>query len=173
MSAYRFFLAGLCLALPLALSGGLASADPVATFGAWTLYRGDIGHTAVTTLPGGEKFGLLCLDRNEHCVFFIKPMLPCEDGRRVPVRLQGEAGSWRLRGLCTEVETGFLLVFDEDVDALVRGSGAVEARVKMPGSSGKTLHFEITGGATAVDQAREAHARDRRDAVPTSRPARG
>lgn len=149
-------------ALLAGLSGGGATADEVATFGAWSVFEAELGDTAVTRLPAGEKFGLLCLADSDGCVYFVKPLQDCEDGRRIPVHLGGQAGVWRLNGLCAELETGFLVLFDEDLGELVRGSSSLEAWVRAPAGGGRTLRFDMLGALDAMARARAAHEERRR-----------
>lgn len=150
----RHLLSGLSLLLlPLACSLATAGAGSAA----WTVYKAGEASSAYVQQGSGEKLGLLCLSDMESCVYFLKPLLPCEDGHRVSVRLEGEAGVWRLHGLCSPAGTGMLLLFDEDLGELLNGSSRVEVSLQSPAGGRKTMYFSTQGAAEATMRAREHH----------------
>lgn len=147
--------------LPALLVAGPALAEKERDIEAWSTYIADDARTAVTVLEAGERFGLVCFLENEGCAFFVKMLLPCEDGQRSGVWLEGEPGRRLLQGLCAEGPTGHVFFFDENLEALVQDSTVIKASVARPGGGRKAVNFSTAGALEAMRQVRAAHAETR------------
>lgn len=130
------------------------------TIGAWIVEHDESeGYYAITMNDSGNLLGQFCFPERGSCVWFLGIDTACDEGGRIPVLANSDAGATSLTVLCDgQLESGpyrYAFTDFDAVDAIVREGQRVGFAFPLEGDRFSVERFNLSGSNRAIERMRE------------------